>query len=300
MNDRDAPFIGVAMMISAANTHRLHRTSYVGIENGVSAYRLASSDGSVRMRRDLAALADETRSDFNEFDGDGKRIDDDEILDSYYWGSVFPDLVRESSAYWVDAEMCAVLEHAAHYLPETYVLRAEHVPAALGVVTFATPVSDGVDEWAYRVAFWHRTPSGVILYSLAADQARVAAIESWEYGRVESFWLRHMSAFWLFIQQEIPRLDQIRARRQIARHALRDAPTLHVATLTTLRRREASVLEPRPTDVDWSHRWLVSGHWRNQYFPSTGEHHPLWIAPYVKGPEGLPLVPKERAFLVVR
>lgn len=36
-------------------------------------------------------------------------------------------------------------------------------------------------------------------------------------------------------------------------------------------------------------RWVVDGHWRNQWYPSSGVHRPRWIEPYVKGPDGAPL-----------
>jgi hypothetical protein len=42
----------------------------------------------------------------------------------------------------------------------------------------------------------------------------------------------------------------------------------------------------------YSHRWLVSGHFRNQWFPSEETHKVIWIGPYMKGPEGTPLVPR--------
>lgn len=41
---------------------------------------------------------------------------------------------------------------------------------------------------------------------------------------------------------------------------------------------------------DWSHRWLVSGHWRNQWYPSEGVHRPIWIDAFVKGPSDAPLL----------
>lgn len=37
------------------------------------------------------------------------------------------------------------------------------------------------------------------------------------------------------------------------------------------------------------HRWVVSGHWRNQWYPKRGLHRPKWIPGHVKGPEGAPL-----------
>ena len=48
--------------------------------------------------------------------------------------------------------------------------------------------------------------------------------------------------------------------------------------------------------VNWTHRWLVDGFWRSQWFPSLGRHRQIWISPYVKGPEDLPLVIKKRYY----
>lgn len=50
----------------------------------------------------------------------------------------------------------------------------------------------------------------------------------------------------------------------------------------------------------WSHRWIVNGHWRNQWLPSRGAHRLQWISPYVKGPESKPLVIKDRISAWVR
>ena len=47
--------------------------------------------------------------------------------------------------------------------------------------------------------------------------------------------------------------------------------------------------------VDWTHQWIVDGHWRNQPY---GVGHSLrrlqWIAPFIKGPEDAPLVIKDK------
>jgi len=41
---------------------------------------------------------------------------------------------------------------------------------------------------------------------------------------------------------------------------------------------------------EWSRRWIVRGHQRNQWYPSTMTHRPRWIPSYIKGPEDKPLV----------
>jgi hypothetical protein len=43
-------------------------------------------------------------------------------------------------------------------------------------------------------------------------------------------------------------------------------------------------------DVHWTKRWLVRGHWRQQaYGPGRTLRRPLYIQPFVKGPEDMPL-----------
>lgn len=46
---------------------------------------------------------------------------------------------------------------------------------------------------------------------------------------------------------------------------------------------------------DFSHRWIVSGHWRHQpYGPGRAHRRRVWIASHVKGPADKPLVVKDR------
>lgn len=45
-------------------------------------------------------------------------------------------------------------------------------------------------------------------------------------------------------------------------------------------------------------RWWVRGHWRNQWCSSTETHRPTWIAPFVKGPPGKPML--DRVYHVKR
>ncbi|MFV2172271.1 hypothetical protein ACFHW2_12200 [Actinomadura sp. LOL_016] len=44
-------------------------------------------------------------------------------------------------------------------------------------------------------------------------------------------------------------------------------------------------------------RWVVEGHWRNQWYPASETHRPRYIDAYVKGPEGAPLQVKETVHL---
>jgi hypothetical protein len=49
----------------------------------------------------------------------------------------------------------------------------------------------------------------------------------------------------------------------------------------------------------YSHRWQVSGHWRQQPCgPNSSLRQPRYITEYVKGPEGTPLITKERVHVL--
>ncbi|GLY08215.1 hypothetical protein [Actinoplanes sp. NBRC 101535] len=49
---------------------------------------------------------------------------------------------------------------------------------------------------------------------------------------------------------------------------------------------------------EWRHRWVVRGHWRNHWYPTLSDHRPKWIAPYLKGPDGAPLIGGEKVTVV--
>jgi hypothetical protein len=51
---------------------------------------------------------------------------------------------------------------------------------------------------------------------------------------------------------------------------------------------------------EYHSRWVVRGHWRNQWYPSRDGHKPIWIAPHVKGPEDAPLLTGEKVYAWTR
>ena len=72
--------------------------------------------------------------------------------------------------------------------------------------------------------------------------------------------------------------------------------TVKVVKLRRIVHREASDGDGQP--VDWSHRWVVNGHWRQQ--PTNDGPKRIWIMPFVKGPEDKPLVLKETVHVLER
>jgi hypothetical protein len=68
--------------------------------------------------------------------------------------------------------------------------------------------------------------------------------------------------------------------------------------VVTLRRLRAKHEGGGTREVEWTHRWMVSGHWRNQ--PYKDGVRLRYIFPFVKGPEHLPLVVKETVYALKR
>lgn len=107
-----------------------------------------------------------------------------------------------------------------------------------------------------------------------------------------------LAAAWHLMQQ-----PQLAERRQ-AEPGKADARSLRRAdlpvdpvTLVSLRRQY--VPQTRETDPSggrtYRHRWVVSGHWRDQpHGPDRVLRRKTWIPAYVKGPDGAPLLSTER------
>jgi hypothetical protein len=107
-----------------------------------------------------------------------------------------------------------------------------------------------------------------------------------------------------FIEQRVVVEAAAQVQRQTRKQAQRLGIVSDVKTIQ-LRATERTGYEPRPADGDaqreYSWRWIVRGHWRKQYYPKAGQHVPVWIDSYVKGPEDKPLMaPRPEVFAVVR
>lgn len=47
----------------------------------------------------------------------------------------------------------------------------------------------------------------------------------------------------------------------------------------------------------YSHRWVVRGHWRRQWYPSLNRHVPIWITDYIAGPADLPIEHRDKVLI---
>ncbi|MFH8295053.1 hypothetical protein [Streptomyces sp. NPDC018059] len=116
--------------------------------------------------------------------------------------------------------------------------------------------------------------------------------------------LRLIRATWLLMGQSLATSERAtadRASRRRIQRLDRDYGT-EVRIIRLRRARTASGAAPAetPGTREYQHRWVVRGHWRDQPYPSLGITRPLWISPYIAGPDGLPLIGGEKVFALAR
>ncbi len=168
-------------------------------------------------------------------------------------------------------------------------------------VLFALGVTDHRGEWpneAYPRNFiqWFRRWSIGEVEPIIPDA-------DWTPG---NSWRQHIEivklcvGLWAFMQQKIAAPRKEHPSRPVARGYIRrtgtEPPELHVVKL---RAYESRIYETAQSlGREWTHSWVVRGHWRNQWYPKRNMHSPVWIAPYVKG-DG-PLIGARKVFEVAR
>lgn len=118
-----------------------------------------------------------------------------------------------------------------------------------------------------------------------------------EQGRqtMASEWWRVVQVSLRLMQETISERSEAQADRASRRRGERAGFDPRTIVVIRLRRPKQKAVEPGG-EVNWSHRWIVQGFWRRQWYPSLGIHRQKWIGAYVKGPEGLPLITKRRAW----
>lgn len=255
------------------------------------------------------------------------------------FGATMHTLKSGDPFYW-DATTCELVAATAAGLPEM-TLRPEDLIVPFGFCWFARPLPlttpDSVGRNLPMVGYaWGLVPeNGVMLMPFVPTVERASGAPSqltmWRFGdSVEALsesvrdlarkeaglmdsevqarrrceQMRYIAACTVFMNQRILSRRSERpdrpTRRRLEREGWTHEPLIQVITLRRAH-PEGEARESSGIPVEWTCQWVVSGHWRQQFYPSTGEHRPVFVLPYIKGPEGLPLkAPAERVFVVAR
>lgn len=225
------------------------------------------------------------------------------------WGS--GDALAASPCWWVSADMEELAVAASDGVPD------DVVPAtADGFLVFASPLPASVSEGlphAVRAVQWmareaHRGEENGLSVALQyftsdRDAVRGAGLD----GVVPLAPIRLvgdgpagvgdvMRAVWALSSEErVCEPRAVSAPRPSGGGGPRPDPmarTVKVLVLREPRRPGASGGDGAPGR--YSHRFVVRGFWRNQPCgPGLSERRLTWVAPFVKGPAGAPLVERE-------
>ncbi|OEJ21027.1 hypothetical protein [Streptomyces subrutilus] len=115
---------------------------------------------------------------------------------------------------------------------------------------------------------------------------------------------RALVTSWLLMGQVLVREEEVQAPKGAAKHIRRLDPNLLTSVrYVTLRHRSIHAERTGQVDgagVTYRHRWIVSGHWRNHWYPSQQRTRPIWIANHMKGPEGAPILDPDKLVNLLR
>jgi len=177
---------------------------------------------------------------------------------------------------------------------------------------FSAKDMDGVpsakEEYVVRIAMWaHKddeddfsmegathdwliTHMTSIPFSAIPDQIELSG-----EGDRDAQWLLFLRVLNRLMAEKLVSKTRKPISRQMRRSLIRKNIPISDVVVVELRRkmqrhRENGEGEHR----EYSHRFIVGGHWRNQYYPSINRHRLKYIFEYVKGPDDKPLVLKDR------
>ena len=107
----------------------------------------------------------------------------------------------------------------------------------------------------------------------------------------QSFIQRFVMAFWRLCDQQIAAVTRPGDHLPLSLRHRPPEPSDEVRVVTLRRVQTSPDTAHDAGDLRWHHRWVVQMHKRRQWYPSLGVHKIIFVGPYIKGPDGLPLKP---------
>lgn len=217
--------------------------------------------------------------------------------------------LRQAECFSWSDDMWIAVSRASRTLPPTSRISATTLPNRSGWMYFGsnhdpfeallyTPIPhsnallmalfrrDGSDLAPYLTFVWGFDESLEELRSASRRTLNAEFLEASFYAA------RFLICACAWLQQRVITAPGSQVERHRRKQLAREFDT-HVSDVKVVQLRRAES-QPHPRDphadpVEWSCRWIVNGHWRNQFYPSTGKHDLKYILPYVKGPDDKPL-----------
>lgn len=217
------------------------------------------------------------------------------------------DVLNASATYWVSEEMGELLRQAHADIPP-HPLDVADLPTPSGFVYFADPLR--FDTVAVHAIHWNwydkASTVDISCYLASNTDAAVAGMlptlgGSWQRGTEPVGTLdRLLQSFWVLSSQRIAVAETQLVDRHMRKRAAKVGHVPEDGIRVVTLRRPTQEQTGGSRLVEWSCRWVVSGHWREQWYAKSEEHRPVWIAPYPKGPADKPLVLNDKVYRWVR
>jgi hypothetical protein len=192
--------------------------------------------------------------------------------------------IRVYAILWGDAILRPDLEMLGHHISIASYGRLD-IEAPEDAVPGLTWFPLGRTDWR-----WRTDTEQLIDQSLVGQEARLASMAEDR---------RWFAAFCLLAGQKISQTTQVNPSRASARRSQRRGfdPTVQVVDVRHTRSGTPNASEHR--EVEWSKRWVVHGHWRQQaYGPDRSLRKPVYISDFIKGPDDKPLVMRPKVQLL--
>jgi len=103
-------------------------------------------------------------------------------------------------------------------------------------------------------------------------------------------------ATWLLMGQPIVTTLPEPLPRQTRRALQRANLPVPEVRVVKLRQPKHPHAEAEAAGRTYTKRWVVRGHWRNQWYPSRNDHRPIYIPTHIKGPDGAQLIVSEKVY----
>lgn len=155
--------------------------------------------------------------------------------------------------------------------------------------------------WAYGTEWRQAT--------VAEDADTETRLHAGVVNEGNTFIRKFLFAVWRLIREEVAVVEPFRPDRHAARRIARQAPNFGDLQIVRLRRiydplcelTEDERGERLRLEREWSHRWRVREHWAwRACGPNRSERRLVKIESYVKGPEHLPFVEKDKVYSLER